>query len=57
MGKIDGKGKRLQKKDRSILCTLNNSVRDMKNRYLPQILGKIWQEIKTRLYTALKKIR
>ena len=53
MGKIDRKGKRLPEKERSALCTLKKSVRDMKNGYLPQIVRKIWQEIKTRLYTAL----
>ena len=40
MGKIDRKGKRLPKKDRSALCTLKNSVRDMKNCHLPQIVRK-----------------
>ena len=55
MGQIVIKGTRFPKKGRSAQSTIKNSIREMKNRYLPQIFRKIWQQIETRLFTALEK--
>ena len=46
--KLRYKSKTITEKDRSAMCTIKNSVREMKNRYTPQILRKFGNKSKHR---------